>query len=254
MMPYIVTSFGKISTFTIMLVCGVLVMFLLVHIRLRKDPSRGNEEAFIFPKIVFCGMAGFLWAAVFDSVFKFQENGGFVLKGITFYGGLLGASITLSLILHLTKCKTGYTINDWFSNLTIPFMGFHICGRIGCFLSGCCYGKITDSFVGVYFPDIPQFGIYHGGMKCYPTQLFEVAALLVILAVVIKVRKRFQTYLFLYAVARFLIEFYRGDDRGNFFGPISPAQTISIVIVLSFVGVRLGGYLKSNRIVLEIEK
>lgn len=254
MKPYIVTPFGRISTFTIMLVCGVLVMFLLVHIKLRNDPSREKEEAFIFPKMVFCGMSGCFFAAVFDSVFKLRENGGFVLKGITFYGGLLGASITLLLILRLTKQRTQYTIKDWFSILTIPFIAFHVFGRIGCFLGGCCYGKVTDSFVGIHFPDIPEHGIYHGGMKCYPTQLFEAAALLVILAVVIKVKKKFQTYLLLYAVARFLIEFYRGDDRGYIFEQISPAQTISIVIVLSLLVIRFGSYLKSSRPVLWIGK
>lgn len=247
MIPYIITPFGRMPTFTIMLICGILVMFFLVHVNLRNDPSRENEEAFIFPKMVFCGVSGCFWAAVFDSAFKFRENGGFVIEGITFYGGLLGASISLLLILHLTKHKTGYTVNDWFSNLTIPFIGFHICGRIGCFLGGCCYGKVTDSFVGLHFPDIPEYGIYHDGMKCYPTQLFEAAALLGILAAVIKTKKKFQTYLFLYAVARFLIEFYRGDDRGYIFEQISPAQTISIMILLSLAGIQLVSYLKKQQ-------
>lgn len=246
-MPYIVTSFGKMPTFTIMLVCGVLVMFLLVHIELRDDPLRENEEAFLFPKMVLCGMSGCFWAAVLDSAFKFRENGGFVLAGITFYGGLLGASISLFLILRLTKQRTGYAVNEWFSKLTVPFIVFHICGRIGCFLGGCCYGRGTDSFVGIHFPDIPEHGIYHGGIKCYPTQLFEAAALLLILAVVVKVKNKFQTYLLLYAVARFFIEFYRGDNRGYVCALLSPAQTISIALILSLTGFRLGVYLQSNR-------
>jgi phosphatidylglycerol:prolipoprotein diacylglycerol transferase len=41
----------------------------------------------------------------------------------------------------------------------------HGFGRIGCFLAGCCYGKVTDSIFGVTFP-----GMTHA---VYPTQLFE---------------------------------------------------------------------------------
>lgn len=247
-MPYIPTPFGNLYTFTIMLVCGVLVMLLLVHLELRNNPLRESEEVFLFPKMVFCGMSGCFWVAVLDSVFKFRENGGFVWGGITFYGGMLGASITLFLILRLTKQKTGYTVNEWFSNLTIPFIAFHICGRLGCFLGGCCYGKATNSVVGIHFPDIPEYGIYHGGTKCYPTQLFEVAALLLILAVVIKAKNKFQTYLLSYAVARFVIEFYRGDDRGYISLLFSPAQVISIVLILGLAGVHLGKCLKRSNV------
>lgn len=77
-----------------------------------------------------------------------------------------------------------------------------------------------------------EAGIMHYGQKCYPTQLFEVFALLVILITVYRTKSKFKAYLFLYAVSRFIIEYFRGDDRGDLFGALSPAQAISISIII----------------------
>ncbi len=114
--------------------------------------------------------------------------------------------------------------------LTPPFILFHFCGRIGCFFGGCCYGKATDSCLGIVFPDNPAAGIYHNGIKCYPTQLFEAFALLIILIAVCAIKNKIFCYLLFYSVCRFVIEFFRGDERGYISQFISPAQTISIVV------------------------
>lgn len=212
-------------------------MFLLVHKKLMKESWGVYEENYIFPKLVFCGMIGYMSAAIFDALFKWRENGGIQFSGITFYGGLLGAVISLIFSIVITKENTNHTVEEWLSILTVPFIVFHICGRMGCFLGGCCYGKSTNSIIGLYFPDNPEHGIYHYGMKCYPTQLFEVAFLIVILAVTVKVKKKFEVYLLLYAAARFIVEFFRGDDRGYILKGISPAQMISIIIIAAEIGI-----------------
>ena len=233
MIPYIPTPYGYISTFTIMIICGMLSFIVITHIELKQSDNIICEENYIYPKILASGMIAFVFSAGFDALFKIRNNGAFVLSGITFYGGLIGSVISMYLMLRLSKIKTQYTHRQWFDLLTMPLIVFHICGRIGCFLAGCCYGKITDSFLGVVFPDNEISGIFHYGEKLYPTQLFEVFALAIILIIVLKASKKFNIYLLLYSISRFVIEYFRGDERGNLFVFASPAQIISIIIILS---------------------
>lgn len=246
MIPYIQTPWGSLYTYTIMVIIGVLSMLWQVHVELMKSSNREVEEGFIFPRIVAAGMTGFISSVVFDALFKIREKGMFVVSGITFYGGLIGAVTGLYLILKVSRRKTEYSGKAWFDLLTVPFILFHICGRIGCFLGGCCYGKITESSLGVVFPDNIEQGIIHGGVKRYPTQLFEVAALLLILFVILHIRERFIAYLLLYAIARFVIEFFRGDDRGYIIKGISPAQFVSVGIVLCIIIYRIIQNKKTN--------
>jgi phosphatidylglycerol:prolipoprotein diacylglycerol transferase len=71
----------------------------------------------------------------------------------------------------------------------------------------------------------------------HPTQLYEAGAELLILGVLLFTEKKgrpfagrtFWLYMLLYAISRFIIEFYRGDDRGMVFG-FSTSQFISILL------------------------
>lgn len=244
MMPYISILDGKISSYALMAAVGVLVFILTVHIELGKRKYTIEEENFIFPKIVMAGMAGWGFSVILDALFKFRENGGFVVSGSTFYGGLIGAVVSLYILLKTTTDITQYTIAEWYDILTIPQILFHMCGRVGCFLGGCCYGKETDSVLAVRFPDNAEYGIFHNGEKCYPTQLIEAVSLLVICVIIWHTKRRFECYLLLYALTRFLIEYLRGDDRGYVLPFITPAQMVSILIILCIVVRKIGVWIK----------
>ena len=109
----------------------------------------------------------------------------------------------------------------------------HAFGRIGCFLAGCCYGKETDSWIGVQFPHLHE--------KVIPTQLIEsgflflLTGILLVLILVFNFKYTFIVYLGAYSVFRFIIEFFRGDPRGNFLGIFSPSQVWSIFIWIIIV-------------------
>ncbi len=230
MIPFIETDFGNISTFSVMSALGFLAMIILIIIILRKNKNHVAEENYILPKLVFSGFIGFLSAGLFDSLVKLRLYGRFKLSGITFYGGLLGGIAAMLIVLALTKKKTAYSTEEWLDILTVPFTVFHIFGRIGCFLGGCCYGRITDSPIGVIFPDNAELGIIHGGQSRYPTQLFEVGALIIILITVLLCRRKFECYLLMYSISRFIIEFFRGDERGFISKLLSPSQVVSVII------------------------
>ena len=245
MIPYITTPLGNIPTFTVFVVIGVLSMILAVHLLLSKSEDRDSEEVFIFPKLVLCGGVAFFFAGLFDSAAKIKEFGGFRIAGISFYGGLIGFAACFYILLKCTKASTQYAINEWYDLLTLPLIAFHFFGRLGCFFGGCCYGKNTDGMRGVLFPDNADHGIFHNGIKCYPTQLFEAAALIVIFIVCCFVAKRFEAYLLLYSISRFVIEYFRGDERGYLIELLSPAQCISVVVFFT-VTVRVM-YKRMNR-------
>jgi phosphatidylglycerol:prolipoprotein diacylglycerol transferase len=79
--------------------------------------------------------------------------------GITFYGGLIGAVISLWCALKISKKKTQYSTKEWFDILSPPLVLLHFFGRWGCFWGGCCYGKPTESIFGMKFPDNLENGI-----------------------------------------------------------------------------------------------
>lgn len=245
MIPYLHTPWGNISTFSIAVVIGVLSMLIVLHILLANSNNRNSEETFIFPKIVICGMGAFLFAGLFDSLSKVREYDKFEIAGISFYGGLIGAIIFLYALLKFSKQKTQYSIREWYNLLTLPLISFHFWGRIGCFLGGCCYGKNSNNFLGILFPDNIEHGIFHNGLKCYPTQLFEALALVIIFTIILFIQNKFEIYLLLYSIFRFIIEIFRGDNRGYVVDFLSPAQLISIVIFL-LITVRIA-YKKLNK-------
>ena len=235
MIPYIYTPFGQIPTYVIMVAFASLIMILSIHIRVKKLTNYNSEEAYIFPKIVISMGTAYLFAAIFDALFKIRKNGGIVFSGITYYGGLIGAIISMYITLSISKNKTQNSVKQWFDILTPSLLIFHFFGRLGCFFAGCCYGKNTDSILGIQFPDNYVDGIFHNGLKCYPTQLFEAAALLIILVIVYKSKNKFVIYILSYTIFRFFNEFLRGDERGSLIIGISPAQLISIILFCTII-------------------
>lgn len=169
-------------------------------------------------------------------------RGGFVL-----YGGIIGGF--LSATIFIIKKKMNFLkILD----ISAPVLALGVgIGRIGCFMAGCCFGKCTSSFLGVSFPSgspafrkhlelYPELMHNHShSLSVIPTQLFSSGAnFIVFLYLYFLLRKKkkyngqlFIQFLVLYSIFRFIIEFFRGDDRGSllFF---STSQWISIVVVI----------------------
>ena len=160
--------------------------------------------------------------------------------GGVFSGGLVAAFITAWWFLRKHQMPALATCDAFAPGLA---MG-HAIGRLGCFAAGCCYGKPTTHFWGVTFTNPLAHGIV--GTPLYqalePTQLFESAVELGIFFLLtwMFAPKKFDgqifgAYLFLYGIARFLLEFLRGDPgRGSVFGGVlSGTQLIAIGLVLT---------------------
>lgn len=154
------------------------------------------------------------------SELSFWTGGGFV-----FYGGFLGGAFFL-LLLKLIKFPLSVKVL-W---PIVPAICIgHAIGRIGCFLAGCCYGDVTTWWWGVHL---------HGDDR-HPTQLLETIGLGFLAFHLFRSKRAKEElvghYLLGYGVLRFFIEILRGDQIRGYWGPLTPSQWISIVLIVAGV-------------------
>ena len=160
-------------------------------------------------------------------------------SGGVFSGGLIGALLAAAWYIRREHLPPLATCDAFAPGLALG----HAIGRLGCFAAGCCWGKPTHAWWGVTFrnPVANQLVGTPLNEALEPTQLFEFAVELTNFFLLMWMLKRkkfdgqvFGAYLVLYGVARFFIEFLRGDPgRGSVFGGlISGTQLIAIGLVL----------------------
>ena len=162
---------------------------------------------------------------------------GLARSGGVFYGGLIGA-VTVALVYLRRHKMPLWTTTDVFA----PGIALgHIVGRLGCLLAGCCFGRQTSVPWAITFTD-PAAMANVGtplGVPLHPTQLYEAGAEALILAFLLVFERRgrpfpgrtFWSYMLLYGVSRFIVEFYRGDSRGMVFDALSTSQFVSVLLV-----------------------
>ena len=188
----------------------------------------------------------------------------FLRSGGVFYGGFLGAVGVGYFLIKRYGLPWWKTADAFAPGIALG----NVLGRQGCFAAGCCWGKPTLHAWGLHFSEagheitgVPtvvahlenpaqrdfwsqQLGGLFAPLRLHPTQLYEsFAALLIFLFLLwLHRRKRFdgQVILFyavLYGAARFTIEFFRDDPRGDILGlttltGLSTSQMISLIVGL----------------------
>jgi phosphatidylglycerol:prolipoprotein diacylglycerol transferase len=194
---------------------------------------------------VLCGIVGAKILYVINDWSNYAQHPGDIFSvatlqaGGVFSGGLVAALVAAAWYVRRHHMPALATCDAFAPGLALG----HAIGRIGCFAAGCCYGKPTTHFWGVTFRN-PVANFYSQtplGVSLEPTQLFECAVELANFFFLMWLFKRkrfdgqvFAAYLFLYGVARFFLEFLRGDPgRGEVFGGLmTGTQLISIGLVL----------------------
>src|SRR6187397_591921 len=158
-----------------------------------------------------------------------------VRVGGVFYGGLIFALLAGLWLVRRYKLPVWSAADMYAPGIALG----HIIGRLGCLLAGCCFGKPTSVPWGITFSD-PAASLNVGtplGVPLHPTQLYDAGAELIILIVLLVTERRgrgfpgrtFWLYMLLYAISRYVIEMYRGDERGTVLG-FSTSQFVSLVI------------------------
>jgi phosphatidylglycerol---prolipoprotein diacylglyceryl transferase len=155
-----------------------------------------------------------------------------------FYGGFIGALVASAIFFRRHPDLPVWRVAD----LCGPAIALgQAIGRIGCLMAGDDYGRPTDVPWSVTFTDVDaaRIGGAPLGVPLHPVQVYESFVCFVIFVVLVRLgrRKRFDgevilTYTALYAIARFGLEFYRGDaDRGFVLGGLlSTSQAIAAIL------------------------
>lgn len=234
-----------IHMYGLMIAIGFLIAYIVTEVRAKK---RNLDSDIIF---------GILWCAIFGglvgtrllyyivSIRDIIDDPSIIWNfsnGYVVYGGIIGGVAASYIYSRIKK----FNFLDYF-DLVMPSValaqGF---GRIGCFFAGCCYGRETDSVIGITFNNSAYAP---NGVKLIPTQLissagdFIIAAILFVYAGRNKRKGRVASlYLILYSIGRFLIEFLRNDYRGSV-GPFSTSQIIAFMLCI--VGVVL--FIKADK-------
>ena len=163
----------------------------------------------------------------------------FLRSGGVFYGGFIAAVATAYVLVRRYKLPWWQTADACAPAIALG----NAIGRQGCFAAGCCWGKPTALPWGVEFTarahEITGVPL---GVHLHPTQLYESFATFIFFLFLIWLHrhKRFRgqvilTYAVLYAIMRFIVEFFRADQRGDILGltthtGLSTSQLIALLV------------------------
>jgi len=235
----ILISFGNFSirSYGAMAAIGFVLGCLLVNWN-RKYAKMSSDQA--STSLFVAMIAGIIGARIFYVVefFDHYRNnlwGVFRIDqgGLVFYGGFLLALAALWGYSRLNKLDIVRVLDVYAPALAIA----HACGRIGCFLNGCCWGKPTDLFLGVTFPEGSNPALCYPGAHLHPVQLYESAEQFLFFFLylyLVRHTKRgvtMSSYLIIYGIFRFLNELLRGDNPKVLADFFTPAQVIGLLIV-----------------------
>jgi phosphatidylglycerol:prolipoprotein diacylglycerol transferase len=163
-----------------------------------------------------------------------EELWSLMRAGGVFYGGLLLAVAVAFWYIAKHKMPFWRTCDVFAPAIALG----HVTGRMGCLAAGCCFGKPTDVAWAITFKNPLAANVGTPlNTPLHPTQLYEAGAEALILGILLYVERRgrafegrtFWLYMLLYAISRFIIEFFRGDPRGVVLG-VSTSQFISLVL------------------------
>lgn len=225
--------FLNVNLYGICIAVGLLLAFGVLYVYSRMKRIDDSITDFIFYDGVASIVAGFGFASLFQSLYDFIENPsqGFKLgTGITFLGGFLGGAGVFIAVYFIFRKRLKARLIDSISVIPCCILIGHALGRLGCFFAGCCYGKPSEKF-GIYFKEL--------GQKVLPTQLYEAIFLFIAFAVCsfLWIRYNFKynlcVYFISYGLFRFIVEFFRDDDRGKLFKLLSPSQFWAVIMVIA---------------------
>lgn len=212
--PVAVYSYGT------MFAVGFAVSFFFMY----RQAVRNNIDKDVITNLafltLFSGIAGARILYIIINIGYYLAHPSDVLNlskgGLIFYGGFFGGIAAFAY--YSTRKKIGF-LNA--ADICMPYLALtHAFGRIGCFLNGCCYGKISS-----------------GGFS-YPTQIYS-SILLILIFFILRfwqtrrhfVGEIFLAYCLIYSIKRFFIEFLRGDNMPVAFG-LTMSQLISIFVFI----------------------
>ena len=224
----------KISTYTFFVALGCFLAIVWYFISM-KNREQDNKK-YTFPIVISAligGLIGSKIPVIIENIkVLIQEPSNvkyFLLTGKSIIGGLIGGWLGVKIIKKVKGIS-----NKKYGNEIAPAIALGMgIGRIGCFLTGCCYGIETKLPIGINFGD---------GLLRYPTQLVEMIFCFILFGYLYykqKTKKElepgrlFKELVLYYFVFRFFIEFMRGTEKNIIF--LSIYQVICLIGIAFYV-------------------
>ena len=232
---------GPITVYTygVLLAAAYLLGLQLARVRAKQRGLDANRILDLGIYIIISALVGAKLLLLITDFKSFTADPRELLtlarSGGVFYGGLIVAVVVALWYIRRVGLPLWTTCDVFAPGIALG----HVVGRFGCLFAGCCYGKPTTRPWGITFTD--TFAAANVGtplgVPLHPTQLYEAGAEFLILMVLLLTERKgrpfagrtFWLYMLLYAISRFIIEFYRGDDRGAI-GMFSTSQFISLIL------------------------
>ncbi|MGH7533575.1 MAG: prolipoprotein diacylglyceryl transferase [Gemmatimonadales bacterium] len=238
----------EVTGYGIMMMVAFLAGSWLIALELRR---RGFREEYASDVTLAALVGGIIGAKLWYVALTGDPATLFSRGGLVWYGGFIGGA--LGVVLNGWRLRVPVR---WTAQLVAPALAAaYALGRVGCFIVNDDYGRPTSLPWAMKFPQgLPPstagnmtqlFGIPvppgtdpSTVLAVHPTQLYEIAAMLVVFAILWRWRTLargtgwlFGAYLVLAGSERFLVEIVRAkDDR--FVGPFTLAQVTSVLLVI----------------------
>jgi phosphatidylglycerol---prolipoprotein diacylglyceryl transferase len=226
----------QIRWYSLMYVIGLVAAYFYLRSSSRRGTLKLTEAE--IENVMLSGLVGMIVGARFTYVFvynfdHYMAHPDEILAtwkgGLSFHGAVVG--IALAVLFYCKRIgKSYFNVMDHLATITPVGLGF---GRIGNFINGELWGRVTDAPIGMVFPD-------GGSLPRHPSQLYESMfegwVLLACMFLIAKTKPRegvlSSLFLMLYATFRFFIEFFREPDSqlGTVLGPFSMGQILCAIM------------------------
>jgi len=212
---------------------------------------RGLDTNIAWDTVVFAIVGGLLGSKGYYAISVGRFDALFTRGGLVWYGGFIGGTASVFAYMWWKRLPIRALLDAISPALAVGYL----LGRVGCFLVNDDYGRPTSLPWGMVFPRgappstagnlAEQFHVALPPgtppdtlMAVHPTQLYEIAMMLLVFALLWRWRAHgrapgwlFGVYLVLSSVERIVVEVFRAkDDR--IWGPVTVAQILSVALVL----------------------
>lgn len=239
----------KIHLYGVLIVLGFLIGMPFM---VKEGEALGLDRRKLIKVCYWSLISGYIGARLLYVIVTWEQFASSPLKifnittgGLVFYGGFIGGVLGFIIFSRIHKLPLLTLLDISAAPLTFNQM----LGRFGCFFAGCCWGKScpTDYIFAVRFHHHESLAPLN--IPLHPTQLYEAAFLFVqmfLLHAIYKKRK-FEgqvaaSYLMIYAIGRFIVEFFRGDEIRGFIGETGFSTSQGLAILMFIAGVGLWVY------------
>lgn len=254
----------QLKYYGLMYIVAFSLTFYLLNRRLKNkeyELSREVLENYFFQVIIFILIGGRLGYVLFYNLryfinnpleiflpFRFENGFQFTgIAGMSYHGAVISAFAGTYWFTRKNKLEFLKFID--FIAIAAP-LGYTF-GRIGNFINGELYGRITDSPIGMYFP------LAGDEMLRHPSQLYEALFEGIFIFIILwslrnrKFKSGFfvSAYLVLYGMVRFIIEYFRepDDHLGFVLLNFSMGQVLCFVMIISGIAVYIIGIYSNKK-------